>query len=1278
MNTQAGKSIGIALLLAAGLLAALFATGVFAPTGAGAAIKGGSKAPEVKLSNNAPSATGVTMTITFEPNAGIEVTGDDPITIDIPVAGTAAADMFGVPSDFAGTPDTPSPYVRVTQQGVGNVGGVTVLLAAASTISIGLPDADSGRENLERDKRVTVRITGLANPTGSFSAPIGIAQGDDDYDADLVAGGQQDVMLPVFTPMTGVSVGVSPTGVGESGATLTFKFTSPGGTDNVVITLPDSTNYSGFITATGSDHDDNFVMNPPAGTGNGQVDYDFVNNTASDEGDTITIPGAAITAKQEFVLTIGPSKDTDDQTAGDQPGTGFVNPTNSVPVSFMFRDGTVAPAITRTLYFTSRSEIGLKDPEGMPGVDISSIDAGAEDVSLSFNFKPVIAGDADPPIKIELNPGFVMGTDGEVTLKQIDGTNSVDVYGEVTYDEDERNNILITLGETTDTDETPEAERRETSDTVSGNIHVVITDLINPTLIGRDITLVTVTQGDHAEASVEVRMTGTELSTTVAGDPVRIKISTEATSEIPAGDDIVVTLKNFTLPATIAENQVIIDGGDVDDDVSTPDKDQRYYGIPSAVSVSGDKVTLSIPASYPDGSQVENGIPSGNIYTITFKLGAGIKNPTVKLADRTPTASGETTAADSTEVTSKVSAKNAVTPSRKANASRGDLVDFSVVGLRTGSATLYLMKGYCVDARQDSDGCVDHTGAEVLDADGDPRPANEDDDFRIGGDLQTDGRVTVQRRVTSSLFAANEGGNGPRELVGTTLVGTNIIYSVDGTGTPSDAIGRLAIEPTVDLGTQSLKQGGLLELDISDWHYGTITGIHVGGVPVVHSWRGGGPVTWTPEGVSGGEADFIVVMPPGVRLGEQQLKLTGTTTDEQDPRGAGNEDSFATKIVVDPLDLEITPVNSDGIPEVVINQEFTIEGRGFNTESGACIQSVKFGDVTFEETTAGVDVDCSSDGLRPDTAGNFSATFRLDPDLARVRSLKIGEYRVEVKDNEERVGVVDVLIPEPVVEVTPDTSRRGTTVTVVGSKFPASSELAVEIKYGLAGNERTITAATPDSVGSWRETFVIPTTAVIGEDHVVKAAPIDTDYDHFEGKGSHRLPEQEVIVTPSRVAAGGRMRVEGHNMPLFTLVHLKISNITVSGDGFETDGIGSFVKTGVLVPQLQPGIHTVEALVETQGDRAVSVRTSVEVADIVTRPSAEAFDDLISAASLTRVWHLDAATQTWSFFDPAPEFADFNTLTEVSSGQIVTIIMSAPDEFQGRALYVGSNNVAIE
>ncbi len=86
----------------------------------------------------------------------------------------------------------------------------------------------------------------------------------------------------------------------------------------------------------------------------------------------------------------------------------------------------------------------------------------------------------------------------------------------------------------------------------------------------------------------------------------------------------------------------------------------------------------------------------------------------------------------------------------------------------------------------------------------------------------------------------------------------------------------------------------------------------------------------------------------------------------------------------------------------------------------------------------------------------------------------------------------------------------------------------------------------------------------------------------------------------------------------------------------------------------------------------------IQIVDIVTRDSEEAFEALIENGTLTRVWNLDRQTQTWSFFDPAPEFADFNTLNQVSSGQIVTIIMNAQDTFQGTTLFVGSNPISIE
>ena len=143
---------------------------------------------------------------------------------------------------------------------------------------------------------------------------------------------------------------------------------------------------------------------------------------------------------------------------------------------------------------------------------------------------------------------------------------------------------------------------------------------------------------------------------------------------------------------------------------------------------------------------------------------------------------------------------------------------------------------------------------------------------------------------------------------------------------------------------------------------------------------------------------------------------------------------------------------------------------------------------------------------------------------------------------------------------------------------------------------------------------------------------------------------------------------------------VSIGNVGVAGHSVgelaESDGNGQWEGTP-LVPQLTPGTHTVEMRVGT-GSTGISVSTFLEIADIITRASSEAFDDLIDNGTLTRVWYLEAASQTWSFFDPAPEFADFNTLNEVSTGQIVTIIMGTQDQFQGRSLYVGSNNVAIE
>ena len=77
------------------------------------------------------------------------------------------------------------------------------------------------------------------------------------------------------------------------------------------------------------------------------------------------------------------------------------------------------------------------------------------------------------------------------------------------------------------------------------------------------------------------------------------------------------------------------------------------------------------------------------------------------------------------------------------------------------------------------------------------------------------------------------------------------------------------------------------------------------------------------------------------------------------------------------------------------------------------------------------------------------------------------------------------------------------------------------------------------------------------------------------------------------------------------------------------------------------------------------------------RPAAEVFQELVDR--LVLVWYLDGATQTWSFYDPDPEVAAFNTLVEVSSGDVVSVVLSAGDtvEFQGYALYAGRNPICL-
>ena len=74
-------------------------------------------------------------------------------------------------------------------------------------------------------------------------------------------------------------------------------------------------------------------------------------------------------------------------------------------------------------------------------------------------------------------------------------------------------------------------------------------------------------------------------------------------------------------------------------------------------------------------------------------------------------------------------------------------------------------------------------------------------------------------------------------------------------------------------------------------------------------------------------------------------------------------------------------------------------------------------------------------------------------------------------------------------------------------------------------------------------------------------------------------------------------------------------------------------------------------------------------------PADRVFGDLMRAGVLLRVWNLERAMQEWTFFDPNPRCAEFNSLANVKRRTIYWMHLASPHEFQGELLVKGWNPI---
>lgn len=159
-----------------------------------------------------------------------------------------------------------------------------------------------------------------------------------------------------------------------------------------------------------------------------------------------------------------------------------------------------------------------------------------------------------------------------------------------------------------------------------------------------------------------------------------------------------------------------------------------------------------------------------------------------------------------------------------------------------------------------------------------------------------------------------------------------------------------------------------------------------------------------------------------------------------------------------------------------------------------------------------------------------------------------------------------------------------------------------------------------------------------------------------DSPSADRPASQSYGINPSKGPPGSRITISGTGFRGFAQVEsITMGGLDILGNRtVTTDRDGFFEVTDLLVPGLDPGIVGVVIRVGTGPQETTAVGT-FEITPPGDAPggsssAAQALAPLGDA--LERVFHFDNATKTWSFFDPRPEFAGANTLTQLVEGQV--------------------------
>ena len=512
-----------------------------------------------------------------------------------------------------------------------------------------------------------------------------------------------------------------------------------------------------------------------------------------------------------------------------------------------------------------------------------------------------------------------------------------------------------------------------------------------------------------------------------------------------------------------------------------------------------------------------------------------------------------------------------------------------------------------------------------------------DDGTNVGGALVgSDDKVAVTFEVTAPTFRAGK---------------DNYICMKDGEGRMSDTdVEDFNLEPSIKVVPSSVNSGDTVNVFAQDFPYGTgnFVELKIAGDTLWKSGATDNRVAVTPLPIADDGSGTATFKVPGGYKGVLRIDAKWGDTNKN------------SKITITGGELDAS--KTDALP----NETITITGNGFGTGRGTCIPVAN---ITLDNVPVMVDTESistsggckDSSGVEVSNSGQFVATIvlwpalRADGTMPTNPTLIPGTHELSVEDSKGFGADVSITIPEPTIKVTPDVAGPRDYVTITGENWPVDNPdgagtdgIKVEVDDGRS-RPYTLFA---DAVGRVSQEHRVYRNVAIPSTVQVKMT-----YGAVAKIGSFAVPASTIEVTPGEGQPGDMISLTSGNMPVYTEVdYVEIGGTRSNDPGVNTDRDGNVTVEDVLIPGLDPGVYSVVINVADTiaiGEISVLAESSAAGAPSELPGAVESLGD-----NLVAIFHFDDVGKSWSFYDPRPEFADLNTLTEMVNGEAYWILVS--------------------